>query len=535
MAKPLSYEAKTMRLLNSCKRADISDKARLEARILLWRHNPFYFAVEAFKFKPSNQQTEFLDELGKLVYAKFKKDLDAVLSEEEEGYLKKRGISIRSGKGTGKDAIVSIAIYWFLFCYIDSKTYLVAPSLHNIKGNLIAELNKWRSRREQGKHTCVIRDEFKLMTTGCRMSKDPDEGKNWFVQSVSAGPNLPEDKQLEALQGKHARFMMFVIDEASGVPDPVFKPLDTTLTDPVNFIILIFNPTRRSGFAYETHFGEERKHWITLHWDAELSSMVTKEQIDYLREKYGEDSTEYRVSVKGEPPRADDGSLIPYEWCIAAKEIEFEQQDDDPVIFGVDVARLGRDSSTLLILKGRTVVEITEINKLDTVELANWVSMRAADWEPDAIYIDAAGLGIGVYDNLKRLGVPNIHAINVGKASRKPHKFMRLRDELWWKTRKAFERNEISLKPVAEDKGLIAELSSVQYKINDKSKVKVEGKAEMRARHMPSPNKADALVLTMVTDVTAFRQGRKEKVESNKKRIKRTGQDNHQVLDWLTL
>ena len=526
-------------LANLIAKADVkkgSPEDRLSKRIDLWRHSPKHFAIDVFKFSPSNQQMDALEELRKVVHAKYKRDLSLELSPDELSYASKRGISIRSGKGTGKDALAAILVFWFLFCYIDSKTFLVAPSMNNLKANLIAEMSKWMSRRVEGKYVCLLREHFDLMTTGCRMLSDPDNGKNWFVRSVSAGPNLPEDKQLETLQGKHARFMMFVIDEASGVPDPVFSPLDTTLTDSVNFIILIWNPTRRSGFAYDTHYGSEKKYWIPIHWNAENSSMVSPEQIEYLRDKYGAASMEYRVSVLGEPPDMEDDSLIPYAWCVDAQALRFEIPDDDPVVFGVDVARMGRDSSTILVRKGRTVVEITELNKLDTVELANWVSMRAADWCPEAIYVDVAGLGIGVYDNLKRLGVPNIHAINVGRASRKPHKFMRLRDELWWTTRKAFEANEISLYPVADDRGLISELSAIKYAINDTNKVKVEGKAEMRARHMPSPNKADALVLTMVSDITAFRHARLEARESKKRKISRSGgQAQRSTLDWMKL
>lgn len=509
------------------------DKAK--QRIEHWRRSPLAFAQEAFKFKPSNQQKEFYIELGNLVNAKMKVDLELPLNRQEKIYASKRGISIRSGKGTGKDAAVSIAIFWFLMLFQESRNYLVAPSLDAIKANLISEMNKWKTRRVNGEHVCLVHNEFDLMSAGCRMSNDEENGKSWFVKSMSAGPNLPEDKQLETLQGKHARFQMFVIDEASGVPDPVFSPLDTTLTDPVNFIIMIFNPTRRSGFAHASHFEAEKKYWIPLHWNAEESSMVSPDQIAYLKDKYGEASTEYRVSVLGEPPLAEDGSLIPYDWCIAAKDLIFEPLDDDPVVFGVDVANMGSDSTVILVRRGHSVVEITEYKKLDTNEVAEAVAMRAAEWRPNAIYIDVCGLGVGVYDNLRRLGVPNVRGINTGRSAKRPQKFMRLRDEIWWATRKAFQENRISLNKVSEDRGLISELSSIRYKINDKSKVKVEGKADLRQRKMPSPNKADALTLTYVADITALRQGKEQERQHRKKKtIHSQGYNtNADTLNWL--
>jgi hypothetical protein len=481
------------------------------AQIELWRNDPAAFAEQVFKFRPSNQQKDFFCSLGRLVSVKRAVDEgrgDALTPEDRE-FAKLRGISIRSGKGTGKDSCTSIAVWWFLFLFHESKTYLIAPSMENLRSNLIAEMSKWLTRRVDGSYTCLIKDELELMSTGARLrNADPEEQKNWFAAAQTAGPNLPEEKQLEVFQGKHARYMMFVCDEASGIPDPVFRPLDTTLTDPVNFILLLWNPTRRTGFAYNTHFGEERKYWVNLHWDAEQSDLITPDQIEYLRTKYGEDSMEYRVSVKGEPPAADSDALIPYEWCQNARDLELAPVPTDPIVFGVDVARQGADSSVIVVRQGPVVLDLTELNQLDTVQLAQWVSMKAADWEPEAIYVDAAGIGVGVYDELKRMGIPGIFPVNVANAARSA-KYVRLRDELWWNLRQRFEGNQISLHRLAQPQQLIAELSGIKYAINDKGKIKVESKIEMRKRNMPSPNQADALMLTIYANDRSLAAPRK--------------------------
>lgn len=457
-------------------------------------------------------------------------DTGQTMTPIERDYARKRGISIRSGKGPGKDAAIAIVVFWFLLLYVESKIFLVAPSLSAIKTNLIAEMSKWLNRTSQGEPVCILKNEYDLLSTGCRISRDEAQGKNWFATAMSAGPNMPEDKQLETLQGKHARFMMFVIDEASGVPDPVFQPLDTTLTDPVNFIILIWNPTRRSGFAYETHFGDEKRYWINLHWNAEESSIVSPEQITYLKDKYGESSAEYMVSVRGEPPPLEDGSLIPYTWCSAATELIFDQQETDPVIMGVDVARFGKDSSVILVRRGRTVVEVRELQNVDTTQLADEILVTAADYEPDAIYIDVAGIGIGVFDELRRRKIRNVHGVNVGKPARDEGKFNRLRDEYWWKLRQLFQNNEISLAPVRTDRQLVAELSSIRYDVNDKSKIRVESKLSMKKRNVPSPNKADALMLTMAGSLIAQHYSKKDKKLDKYERERRK---RPKVLGWL--
>ena len=506
-------------------------KALFKKQVDHWKRNPIDFARQVFGLIPTNQQTRLFMEVGRIISAKMKRDEGKKVTPTEMEYVRKRGVSVRSGKGTGKGTAAAILAYWFLFCFHMSKTYLVAPSMDNLKSNLLAEMALWKSRRDhKGNVVCKLAGEFDLLTTGCRMVQDEDKGKNWFVKCNSAGPNMPEDQQVEVLQGKHARYMMFIIDEASGVPDPVFQPLDTTLTDPANFILLFFNPTRRTGFAYRTHFDpEEKKFWSILHWSAEKSDMVTPDQIEYLREKYGADSNEYRVSVLGEPPAMDDGSLIPYEWCNEAVNIEFTEQEKDPVVMGVDVARKGKDKSVILVRKGPRVLEIQELNDLDTVALSRWVAMRAADWMPQAIFVDSVGLGIGVVDELNRQGIENVYPVNVARASNNPRKFSLLRDELWWKLREKFERGVLSLSE-CEDRDLISELSSIKYDVKDNGKIKVESKLEMRKRSMPSPNKADALMLTMMVDDNALRV---DEDEEELDRYRRREVSYSDTLSWM--
>jgi len=506
-------------------------KKFLKAKWEHWKTCPLDFATEVFQFYPSNQQICLFNEIGRIVTAKMKRDEGKSLTDLDKIYVKKRGVSIRSGKGTGKDAAAAIIAFWFLVCFHGSNTYLLAPSMDNLKSNLIAEMALWRSKRgTDGNRTCALADEIDLMTASCRMVKDKEKGKHWFIRCNSAGPQLPADQQVEVLQGKHARYMMFIIDEASGVPDPVFSPLDTTLTDPVNFILLLFNPTRRSGFAYNTHFDpSEKKYWVTLHWNAEKSNMITPDQIEYLREKYGESSNEYRVSVLGEPPAMDDGSLIPYEWCMDATNLKFEPDERDPIIFGVDVARKGGDKSIILVRRGKTVVEIQELTDLDTVALSRWIAMRAADWNPVAIYIDSVGLGIGVVDELARQNIPNVYPINVARGSNNPRKYSLLRDDLWWKLREMFERGTISLSE-CPDRELISELSGIKYDVKDNGKIKVESKIDMRKRNMPSPNKGDALMLTMSCDDKAFYNREKDEDFDREYRGKLL---NNNDLSWL--
>src|SRR5262245_32484989 len=57
----------------------------------------------------------------------------------------------------------------------------------------------------------------------------------------------------EALQGFHAEHLLFLIDEASGIPDIVFEVGMGALSTPGAKVVMAGNPTRTSGFFYDTH------------------------------------------------------------------------------------------------------------------------------------------------------------------------------------------------------------------------------------------------------------------------------------------
>jgi len=482
----------------------IADEREQQLKILeRWRNSVLLFAKEAFRFEPSNQHEEFFKELSRLVNAKRKLDEGQPMSETEKKYAIKRGISIRGGKGVGKDAATSIAVFWFHLLF-NSRTYLVSPSLDNLKSSLLAEMGKWHSAKmPDGSNACVVKDLFVFQAESCYLASDENKGKSWYVRSCTAGPNTPAGKQLEVMSGKHNRYMAFFVTEASGVPDAVFSPIDTTFTDPVNFMIMTWNPTRRSGFAYDTHFGKDQEFWINLHWSAEDSNMVTPTQIEYMKKKYGRESPEYRVSVLGMPPEADPGSVIPYEWVFEAASKDKpkpEEINEYPIVFGVDVANQGGDSSVILVRQGPLVHEILEFNHLDTIELAHWVMRTANLWEPSAIFVETNGLGVGVYDHLRKFGQPNVRSVNVARASTSD-KYQRIRDELWFKARARFQEGTLF---IPKDAKLISELSTPKYEVKERGRIKVESKLDMRRRGMPSPNQADALIFTFMAPDETF-------------------------------
>jgi hypothetical protein len=254
------------------------------------------------------------------------------------------------------------------------------------------------------------------------------------------------------------------------------------------------NPTRTSGFFYDTHHSL-RNRWHTMHVSC-LDVPRAQGHIEDIRAKYGDSSNAWRVRVLGEFPTANDETVIPLELVLGAVGRNVSALEYHPV-WGVDVARFGDDRTALAKRQANKLLEpVRWWNSADLMATAGRIKAEYDethyDMRPSQILIDAIGLGAGVYDRCKELGLP-VRAVNVGEAAATRETYMRLRDELWFKARDWFQERWCS---VPQDDALIAELTAPTYTFTSTGKLVVESKADMKKRGMRSPDLADAFLLT---------------------------------------
>jgi len=86
--------------------------------------------------------------------------------------------------------------------------------------------------------------------------------------------------------------------------------------------------------------------------------------------------------------------------------------------------------------------------------------------------------------------------INVAESSSLSDRYMRLRDELWFKCREWLEQKDVS---IPDQEELINEITNVRYEILSSGKFKVESKDQLKKRGLRSPDVADALMLTFAS------------------------------------
>lgn len=436
--------------------------------------------------------------IGKIAWAKIKSFKGESLTEEEKSLAKKIGISIRSGHGTGKDCWLSWVYIWLLVCWYYSKGMVTAPTSHQLRDILWSEMAKW-----------VRGNEFLNENIGWQTDKlfrkGVEEEKSWHVVGRTANVKAAPEEMAETLAGMHERYLIMAVDEASGVPKPVFAPLEGALTGPMNFAIIIGNPTRGNGYFFESH-NIDKKNWVCLHWNSEESSIVSPDYIERMRDKYGRDSNMYRVRVLGDFPISESNTLIPYMWAMNAVDRELIPMKDDPVIRSFDIGA-GGDKTVMVERKGNIVLPIEEFDNADTMKVVGWIMNQLSDDEYDIAFIDPIGIGAGVYDRLNELGAERLYPVDVRGEASDPSCF-RERDSLFWKMRTAFEKGTIQ---IPDDEELIGELTTIGHDVQDsKGLIKIESKKDMRKRGLQSPNKADALALTFYFGDRTFARTKKD-------------------------
>lgn len=474
---------------------DIQFSEFLDESIPLWRNDPVMFFREVLGFEPDEWQAEAA------------RDLAA-----------NPKVSIKSGQGVGKTGLEAAVFLWFITCFPYPRIVATAPTKQQLHDVLWSEISKWMSKSE------LLSMLLKWTKTYVYMVGNE---KRWF--GVARTATKPEN-----MQGFHEDNMLFIVDEASGVADPIMEAILGTLSGANNKLLLCGNPTRTSGTFYDSHTRDRALYKCHTVSSAD-SSRTNKENIDSLIRKYGWDSNVVRVRVRGEFPEQEDDVFIRLSWIESSINTELEPEtakalgcffDDkgrkiidrngvDSIDIGCDVARFGDDRTVI----GYKINEVAKIFKKYNGQDTTWTAgnlCRLYNSLVDLykfkkkiyVKIDDGGVGGGVTDQLReikrrepeRYKMMEIVPIHFGQPIK--HKYyydtttymMGIIREMLEPFDDAGNPRQPTL-VLPNDDDLVGQLSCRKYSYVG-GKIKVESKKEMKERGLSSPDEADCMLLT---------------------------------------
>ncbi len=394
---------------------------------------------------------------------------------------KQRRISVRAGHGVGKSTACSWALIWHMATRYPQKAVVTAPTSAQLFDALYSELKSWVNKLPP-----ALRDSFEVFSDRIVLKDAPESS---FISARTSSAERPE-----ALAGVHSEHVLLVVDEASAVPEAVFEAAAGSMSGHSASTILISNPTRNSGLFYKTHH-ELASDWKRMHVSCLDNPLVSDDFVRQIKATYGEDSNAFRIRVLGEFALADDDTLIPAELVDGAIGRDVTVPMNEPLIYGVDVARFGTDRTALCKRRGNSVLDIKSWGGLDLMQTVGQIVNEAKQDAPEEICVDTIGLGSGVADRLREMGY-NVRDVNVSESSAMNPNAAKLRDELWISVKDWLGTKGVRL---PDNEVLRHELVAPRYTFSSVGKLVVESKDSMRKRGMRSPDLADSLCLTFAS------------------------------------
>jgi hypothetical protein len=171
-----------------------------------------------------------------------------------------------------------------------------------------------------------------------------------------------------------------------------------------------------------------------------------------------------------------------------------------PKIMGVDPAEYGDDSTAIITRQGRRFGELKRFYKHGPMEVVAKVAAIADKEHPDAINIDATGIGSGIADRLIELGYP-VNRIHFGGKPARDELYVIKRDEIWGDMKIWLEDVPNQL---PNDDSLVSDLCAPQYSYDSSRRLRLESKESMRKRGVKSPDGGDAAALTFATPFASY-------------------------------
>lgn len=424
--------------------------------------------------------------------------------------------SVRSGHGVGKSTVQAWVVIWFMTTRPFPKVPCTAPTQHQLFDILWAEVSKWL------RNNPALQNEMVWTKEKVYMRGYPEE---WFAVARTAS-------KPDALQGFHADDLLFIIDEASGVSDPIFEPVLGALSTPGARLLMCGNPTQLSGFFYDSHH-KNRASYATFHIDGRNSQRVPKEFVDRIIRMYGEDSDVFRVRVAGDFPLQEDDIFIPISLVEKSIHTEFSPRISPlSVHIGCDVARFGDDKTVIGYKVDEQVAFYKKRQGQDTMKTADDIILLGEELvhryrldAPIPVKIDDGGVGGGVVDRLRQVKRLNperfwwleVYPVKFGQ--RIKHKYYHDSTTYMMSVVKKlltpFDEETGKPKPVElilpDDDDLVAQLSGRKYELTEASKIRIESKEAVKKRGQPSPDEADCVLLLCLPVKPPKKRGAKQK------------------------
>lgn len=361
--------------------------------------------------------------------------------------------------------------------------------------------------------TLGLSEEFDILTNKITHKKTGSEFKFYGLWR-----NIDEVKSLEGID-------VLWLEEAHNIKKEQMDVLEPTIRKDASEIWILFNPRLATDYVYKEFVVNKRKNSVVRKINYDENPFNSQTILDTINDLKQSDFEDYQHVYEGVPLINDEQSVIKRKWIEAAIDAHLKIPVSGINQVGFDVADDGSDKNAKCLNKNGVVLVCDEWRGGEDGILQSCSNVYSLAMEHGAsIAYDPIGVGAACGAKFKELNT-NGQRITykkfiAGAAVDKPESiyanriknkdmFLNLKAQYWWEVADKFKNtynyvingiesnNVLSISsdiPLIEK--LIEELSSPRKKFAENGKMKVESKEDLTKRGIPSPNLADAFIMS---------------------------------------
>ena len=430
-----------------------------------------------------------------------------------------RRTAIKACHGVGKTFTLAVSALWWLARYPEGVVLTTSSTQRQVRTQLWFEIHRLVDR---------ARVPFpKLKTSELKFRDD-----NNYALGFSTN-------QAENFQGYHGKQLLIIADEAPGIEPGIFDAMAGTMAGGRVHTVMAGNPTIPSGPFFDA-FTKERGLWKCLSIDAfdspnlkglnleqllamdpaeggplddnPFPQLVTRRWVfeQYLAWWHGNESSSpnWLSRVLARFPDQAESALFKMKWLERVRQRSLQNPITDagsgPLVAGVDVGG-GEAETVVYVCEFKSdrpkIIRMGAWRGEDTrgqvVSLLNEFRIRLS-----LVRVDAVGIGHNFGLHLRDHRFP-VEMVNVGMpCESRPQmgendparRFVNLKACFYQTLADAIERDLVN---GLMDEETIGQLSGILYELDSQGRMKIEAKEKARARGVPSPDRAEALMLAL--------------------------------------
>lgn len=429
-------------------------------------------------------------------------------------------VAICSGHKISKSHTAAGLALWYYCSHVDARVVMSSTTARQVDQILWRELRMMRARSARCVACKAADPTGILIPRPCPHSVLIDGEQGELARTGLKSEDFREivgftAKEAEAVAGISGRNLLYILDEASGIPDAIFEAIEGNRAGGAR-VVMFGNGTRNEGEFFEA-FHSKSRLYFTLRVSSEetpnvvegrevIPGLATREWIEEKKIEWGVDSALYAVRVKGLHATLEEHKIFSLHVIEQAEQRWHTTADAGRLFIGLDPAGASGtgDETAFSVRRGLKHIALRRFRGLnDDAHLVHLLAMLSEfrlPRETPVVVLDREGpIGSSLAGKFAAHVELNPYVFELvlvrasDRAHRQPKVYDRVRDELAANLQ-AWLRDGGA---ILEDARLEKELHALEFKAATNGRLKLTPKTDLKKLLGGSPDAYDSLALSV--------------------------------------